>query len=117
MIGEALVQIREVGPEERRDRRVALDHVADEEEGLLFHRGPELRVELREHLGVGRRVLEAAQVQPLAGEVLVEGVGLRVGQHPVDLHPNLLLVLEEALIGQGEELVVRHARPEEVAQP
>ena len=53
--------------------------------GFLLHGGAERAVELGVALGIGLVFIEVAELEPLAGEVGDEGLGLRVGHHALDL--------------------------------
>jgi hypothetical protein len=68
---------------------------------------------------IGRRWIgpHVAQAQPLPGEVRHEGLGLRVGKHPIDLLRARLGIGQPPLIGEPTELGVRLARPEEIGEP
>ena len=53
-------------------------------------------------------------MQPLAGEIFDEGAGSRVGEEPVHLSREILS--QFTAIGQCEQLIIRHRRPEEVGE-
>ena len=79
---------------------------------------PQLVVERREPLAVDAVVLlEAAEVEPVAGELGRQAADAVVLQHPPGLGGEHLGLVQVAGRGVGQQLVVRHARPEEVAQP
>ena len=67
-------------------------------------------VEVR-RFGLNGRQL--AKIEPLAGEILDERVGLAVGEHPLHLLLQRRRVAQPALGRQVEQLVVRNAAPQE----
>ena len=117
MPGEPLVGIREVGVEQRRDAAIFPDRAADEQFRLALERLQQAQVVVRIALGIDDDFFDAAQVQPLRGEVAderVDGAGIR--QHA----PNLLL--EDRRLRQlvpfceRQQLIVGDAAPEEERQ-
>ena len=100
------------------DRPVLADHVEEEPDRLLEHRPPQLVVEGREPAAVDAVVLlEPAEVEPVAAELGGQAAGPVVAEHPAGLGGEDLGALQLARGGQGQQLLVGHARPEEVAQP
>jgi hypothetical protein len=75
---------------------------------------PQVLVEV---LGVGLHVIELAQIQPLTGEVLDDGVRFRVGEHARDLLLQYLRIAEAPLCSDVEQLIVWDAAPQEERQP
>jgi hypothetical protein len=68
------------------ENAAVLQHDVSEEEFRLFeHRSPQVIVEIREAIPVGLHRLQAANFQPLPGEILRQRRGLRVFQHPPHL--------------------------------
>ena len=65
----------------------------------------------------GRIRPDLPETQPLPGEVLHEGVGLGIGQHPIDLLPAGVGVGQLARVGELPQLGVGLARPEKIRQP
>ena len=117
MPGEPLVDERVIGVEELQHAAVlVLDRLA-EELGLLEHRRPQRLVEIREQNRVGREILELARLQPLSGEVLGQGAGPGVTEHPPGLGSQRIDAPELSGGGQSKELVIGHAAPEEVREP
>ena len=53
----------------------------------------------------------------MPGEVLDESGRLGVGQHAVDLGGENFVLVQLPLIGEFEQLLIRHAAPEEVGEP
>ena len=71
----------------------------------------------REPLAVDAVVLlEPAEVEPVAAELGGQAADAVVAQHPPGLGDEHLGAVQVAGGGPGEQLVVGHARPEEVAQ-
>ena len=66
--------------------------------------------------GPGRCRVDVAQEQPLRREVVDERVGARVCEHARDLARQAARLRQLARGGDVEQLVVRHAAPEEVRQ-
>ena len=64
-----------------------------------------------------RNLVELAQLQPLAGEVLDEALRAVVGEHPLDLCREHGGLVQLAGRGYGEQLVVGDAAPEEEREP
>ena len=75
-------------------------------------------VKLGEPLAVDAVVLlEAAELQPVAGELRGQAADAVVAEHAPRLRDEHLRLVQVARGGVGQQLVVGHARPEEVAQP
>ena len=75
-------------------------------------------VKLGEPLAIDAVVfLEAAEVQPVAGELRGQAPDAVVAEHAPRLRDQHLRLVQVAGGGVCEQLVVGHARPEEVAQP
>ena len=62
-------------------------------------------------------LLEAAELQPVAGEFRGQAADAVVAEHAPRLRDQHLRLVQVARGGVGQQLVVGHARPEEVAQP
>ena len=74
-------------------------------------------VEVGKEVLVRCRAADIADVQPLAGEVVDERVGTRIGEHAPDLTLQLLGPAQPSC-GRGvQQVVVRDAAPEEERQP
>ena len=56
-------------------------------------------------------------MQPLPGEVADERLGLRIGQHPSNLLLEHGWLLQPSLSGDGQQLVIGNAAPEEEREP
>ena len=90
----------------------------EERDGLLDHRVAQLGRVLGEEplVGLGQ-VGQAADAEPLAGEVLGHRPRLRVGEHPPHLEREHLGLVEPPGVGQVRQLRVGHRRPEEIREP
>ena len=118
VLGEPLVDERGIAVEQFRDRPIVLDQVRDEPRRLLEHGLFQRVVERGEHLPVdGFLREEVAVAEPLAEELQREAADLRVLEHPANLLAQDALVAELARLREGQQLLIGHARPEEVAQP
>ena len=78
----------------------------------------QLVAELREALAIDRVVLvEAPEVEPVAAELRGQPARALVFQHAAHLREQHRFVAQIAGGGARRQLGVRHARPQEVAQP
>ena len=84
---------------------------------FIEHRDFERVVEFRVEAEVRGGEVDVAEVQPLPDEVLRELPRLRAFQHPFDLRAKHGRLRELVFFREGEELVIRHRAPQEVAQP
>ena len=86
VLRQRLVEVRVVGIEQLEDRPILAEDGVEEGDGLLDHRVAQLGRVLGEEplVGLGQ-VGQAADAEPLAGEVLGHRPRLRVGEHPPDL--------------------------------
>ncbi len=80
--GEALVQIRVVGVEQLEHAAPLAQDLGEQELGLAPKRRAQVRVEIRV---LRRQLVELAQLQPLAREVLDEALRACVREHALDL--------------------------------
>ena len=64
----------------------------------------------------GSLVLQRPHAQPLAGEVVDQRVGFWIGQHALDLFLQHGRILELALRGEVDQLIVGNAAPQEEGQ-
>ncbi len=115
--GQPLVQEGELAVEELEDAAILPHDGGDEHLGLAPHRRPQVVIEIRKLLAVGRGRLEGADLQPLSGEVLAQGRRARIRQHPLDLRRQHRRVAQRAAVGGGAQRRVRHAGPQEIGQP
>ena len=114
---ELLVDEGVVGVDEPADRLVVADERQEEQRRLVAHRG-------HQRVGAPRVVdgvepdprADVLEAEPLGGEAGAERVGLRVGQHPVDLGVEHARVAQLAAPREVAQLGVRHRRPQEVGE-
>jgi hypothetical protein len=115
--GQSGVDERVVAVEEIEDGSVPLDDVQHEANRLLKHGFAQLTREAWEPLAVdGVVFLETSNVEPVAGEFSGQMPGAPVLQHPPGLRAEHVRFTQIAGRGAFHQLVVRHARPQEVAQ-
>ena len=89
----------------------------EEQLRLALKRLAKVVVEVGKLVLIGLRALQIPQVEPLAGEVVHERAALRVGEHAPHLAIEDGRVLQPALAGHAEQLIVRDRTPEEERQP
>src|SRR5262245_46411878 len=112
MLGQSLVDERVVRIEELEHAPILADDVLEKEFSLANHGRTQGRVERLVGAGVRRQGSYRAEHEPLTGEVLNQGIRLRVLQHPPDLRLERAGLTQLPLPGEREQLVVRHTRPE-----
>ena len=116
MFGQALIEEGVAGVEELAERAILAQDGVEEEAGLLLHGVAQLGTPIGELLGIGFDHVEVAQFQPLAGEVIGERGGARVGEQALHLGIERGGGVELAALGEREQFVVRHPTPQEVAE-
>src|SRR5205085_2488512 len=115
--GEGLVGKRVIGIEQLQQTAILAEYGVDEEDGLLLHRLRQLIVISREFAAIGAEGnAKLLKAKPLDREVFGHRPRARILQHPPRLLPEDLRLMKFARAGEGEELVIRHARPEKVGQ-
>ena len=82
----------------------------------LLHRLAQVVVEIGECLEVRLDVFQVAQIEPLVGEIRDQRLGAFVGQHAPHLLFQHRRILELALAGQGQQLIVGNGAPEKERQ-
>ena len=113
---QPLVEERVIRRQQLRDPAVVLKLAADEQFGFLAERLAQVLVELREQIRIRDGIAQVAELQPLAGEVLDEGLRARIAQHAAHLRLEHAAVAQRSLGGAVEQLVVRDAAPQEERQ-
>ena len=113
---EPLVHRHEVAADEIPRVEVVPEDFGEEAFRLAHHADFEVAVVFRVKILRGRVRADLARAEPLAGEVLHEGVAARVFQHPVHLRAQHGGLGQIAFVREAEQLVVGHRRPEEVGQ-
>ena len=106
-LGQARIDEGVVGIEQVGDGAVVGDDVVEELLGLALHRGEQRLV----HVG---RVVEAANLEPLAQEILGQRDALGAFQHA--RHLGFQVLLQRARLGFRIQRVVRHRTPEEIGK-
>ena len=116
MAGQPLVEERVLAIQEIEDAAVLPDHALQEQLGLPAHGEAQVVLERGETFPVGRDRLQGAELEPLPAEGLHEGTGPGVLEHPTDLRGQDGGIVEGALSGGAEQLLVGHAGPEEIRE-
>ena len=117
VLREAAVDEGEVGVDQVIHAAVLRDQLREEQLGLLRHRLAEPVVVLGIEPGVRAGRAQLVEPERLTGEVPHEPPRPRVVEHPVDLRPERRRRRQPARARRVEQLVVRHAAPQEVGQP
>ena len=116
VLGQALIDEGVIRVQQIDDAAILAQLAFDQQLGFLLERLAQVLVEV----GKGRRIRlyrwDIAQEQPLAGEVLHQRLRARIGQHAPDLALQNGRVAELAALGNGEQLVVGNAAPQEERQ-
>ncbi len=116
VFGEALVDESIVSVQQVDQATVFVDDAGEEQQRFFLEGVAQVVVEIGEGLGGGGLGVQAAEVQPLAGEVHHELLGSRVGQHAKRLALQHFGVAELVVYGQIHQLVVGDAAPQEERQ-
>ena len=82
---ETLIEKRVAGIEELKHAAVLAHDVLEEYLGLALQVVAQRLVELPVLVGIRAPPGDVSQMEPLPGEVVDQGLGLRVGEHPADL--------------------------------
>ena len=115
--GEPFVDERVVRGQQIQDAAVLVDDAVEQELDLAAKRVPQVVVEIRIDAGIRLHGVQRSQVQPLTREVLDQLRRLRIGHHPTHLLLERRRLAKPSLLRKGQELIVRHAAPEEERQP
>jgi hypothetical protein len=111
---QTLVQEGVVGVEQIEQAAVVADDAAEQHLRFALERRAQVVVEVP---GFGLKRVEVAQEQPLSGEVLDQGVGLRIRDHPAHLLLEHGRILQPAGDREIQQFVVGDAAPEEEREP
>ena len=84
---------------------------------LADERLAQVVVEIRKLPRVRIGALEISQEQPLAGEIVYQGLRLRVFEHPAGFAIEHGRFMQLALDRRVEKRIVRNARPQEEGKP
>src|SRR5690348_6633636 len=113
VLSHALIEKRVVGAQQI-DDTVVLPHLAfDQKLGFLLHRLTQIFVKRHKGRRIGRYPVDVAQEEPLANEALDQRLRAGIRHHALDLRPQDSRVVQLSLLGNGEQLRVRNAAPEE----
>ena len=119
MVGQPLVQEREVRIDDVTRRQVGAQELGEEEPRLLqrgqLQRVVELVIVVER--GGRRRVVDLPQVEPVIGERLDEAARLGIVEHPLGLGAQHVGPGQLAAVGQGPQRVVGDRIPQEQGQP
>ena len=119
MLGQPLVQEREVRIDDVPRRQVGAQEFGEEEPRLLQRRQLQRVVELVivVERGGRRRVVDLPQVEPVIGERLDEAARLGIVEHPLGLGTQHVRLVQLAAVGQRPQRVVGDRVPQEQGQP
>src|SRR5262245_2996443 len=113
MLGEPLVEERVIRIQELQRATVLAENACQKQLGLFLKGGFQAFVEAREDVGIGPRICERSQVEPLPAEILDQRVRLRVRQHPRKLRLEPTWRFQLAVVRELQKGIVRHAAPQE----
>ena len=113
---QPLVDERVVGVEQLQHAAVLGDDRGEQQLGLAPEGPPQVVVEVAEAPRLGNDVLQVAQVEPLAREVVHQRRRARVGQHPAHLPLQLAGAAQLAALGRGQQRLVGDAAPQKEGQ-
>ena len=111
LVDERVVRVQQID-----DAAIFADDAVEEQLDFAPHRLPQRIVEVGIDQRQRARALQAAQVQPLAGEVLRQRLGPRILQHAADLPLEHDRILEPALARERDQLIVGAGAPQEERQ-
>ena len=115
--GQPFVDEGVVGGQQVDHALIVAKLAGDEQLGLALERLPQVVVEHRERVHVGRGGLDVSQVEPLRREVADERGRPVVGEHPLRLSPQDRGGFQLAAASRRQQLVVGDAAPQEERQP
>jgi hypothetical protein len=111
--GEPLIDEGVVGVEQIDEAAIVADDRIKHHFRFAAERAAQVFIEVP---GVGLHVLQLAEIEPLAGEVLDERVGALVSDHPLHLLRERLRIAQPALRRHLTQFLVRDAAPQEERQ-
>ena len=104
VVGEALIEHREVGFHEVGDAEVFRDQLAQVGARFRDHAVLQVLASFGVKLRVGLGGVDLPQVEPLVGEVGDEAIRAWIGQEAVGLLSEVLRQVQAAFVGEREEL-------------
>ena len=116
VFGQAGIEERVVGPEQVEDTAVVAHLALEEQLGFPAQGVAQGVVDPGKDHGVRHHRLQVAHLEPLAEEVAHPARRAPVGQHPSRLPGQHGGIAQRALLRQIQQLVVRHAPPQEERQ-
>src|SRR5439155_5684854 len=116
VLGQALIEESVVRTQQVDDAVILPQLTFDQEFGFLRKGLAQILVEIRKGRVIRRYPCDIAQEQPLAGEVRHKRLRARIGQHTLDLSLQDRRVGKAPALGNGEQLVVGNAAPQEEGQ-
>ena len=117
MLGQALVQERIIRIQQLEQAAVLPQNGLKEQLRLPLEGAAQALVELGKFVGIGQDLREIANVQPLPREVAHQRFRARIVKHPAHLLLEDSRILQLALLGQVEQLVVGNTAPQEEGKP
>ena len=117
MLGQSLVEVGVVCPQQVHDVVVVAHLRFEEQLGLPLHGLAQVVVEYEEPIGVRRVSLEIPHRQPLLHEVVHPPCRLGIGQETPRLPLEHVRVVKATRLGQLPELFVGNALPQEERKP
>src|SRR5262249_16779599 len=96
---------------------VLADDAFKEQLSFAPHRATKTFIEIRKQGDIGRDRRQVAEVQPLCGEVVDEGLRPRILQEPPHLALEHLGSSQFPAAGEIQELIVRNAAPQKEREP
>ena len=106
-----------IGAQQIQHRAVVAKHVLKKPNRLLVHRAAQFRERRIKLLVLVVVLVEAANVQPLAGELLCQAPRARVAQQAPRLREQRFVAGQLAVVGCAAQFRIRQRRPQEVTQP
>jgi len=116
MLGDAAIEHQEVAADEIRDGEVVVEDFGEEGLRLADHGILQHLIEFGIKRGVGRGGVDAAQIEPLTGEVLHEGTAALVGEQAIHLRFERFGLVEFLGSSEAQEFIIRQRGPEEVGE-
>ena len=111
------IQERKLPVDEFQNAAVLAHHRRHEHQRFAAHRIQQFIVHRGEALRIGLLAIQQAKIQPLRGEVVRQGVGLGVVEHPPHLRFENTRLPQCAPVCRLQQRVVRHAAPQKIREP
>jgi hypothetical protein len=111
VLGQTLIEVSEAAVQKIEDAAVFADNGGEEEFGFGAHGFAQAGVELGKLLRVRFEDVEVAELQPLAPEIVDQGVGPWVVEQALHLRVEDVGDVQAILKGESGQFVVGHAAP------